>query len=314
MGWKSELQAIIRAHGDRHARKNKIVSNETRQQRAEVLFSIFRELHEIGYKLENPRNLGGRHVEALVQRWRERLGAAAIQRKLSILRTFAKWIGKPGLVPPTTKLAPEARRTYIAKRDKSWSAACQNWRDIIAKVKADDVWVGTQLEMMWAFGLRRKEAICLRPVVADRGEYLESHPGAPLIYIEQGTKGGRPRNVDLAFMPDAADRRAALDAAKALVLQYKGPDGHLGEPGRSLKQAIKRFEYVMRKHGITKSQLGFTSHGLRHQAMCDAYEALVGESPPVRGGQAVANDAEQRLRLSETAGHSRLQITRAYYG
>jgi len=58
------------------------------------------------------------------------------------------------------------------------------------------------------------------------------------------------------------EQRSALDLALQFALH---PSSHLGHPGLSLKQSLKRFDNVMQKAGITKRQLGVTAHGLRHQ-------------------------------------------------
>lgn len=315
--WRAKLQEIINANNREALRKPKVISNETMQDRAEVLFLCFNQLREMGYKIEEPTNLGLRHVEALVERWesKESLSASTLQKRLSILRAFAKWIGKEGMIGPTEKLVakPEnARRTYIATEDKSWTAKGVDPRETIAKVQAFDPYVGIQLKVMWAFGIRRKEAICFKPRRNDRGEFIEVGEGA-VVYLKEGTKGGRERIAEFDFMPDAAERRAVLDEAKAMV---GSEDAHLGCPGKTLKQNISRFEYVMKKFDLTRDGLGVTGHGLRHQAMNDGYEALTGTTSPVRGGGCEDKelDEQARLRMTRNAGHNRKQISSGYYG
>ena len=314
--WRAKLQTIINANNRESLTKPKIISHETMQDRAEVLFLCFNQLRELGYKIEEPSNLGLRHVQALVQRWevQEKLSASTLQKRLSILRGFAKWIGKEGMIGPSEKLVsnPEnARRSYIATEDKSWTAKGVDPRETIAQVQAFDPHVGIQLKIMWAFGLRRKEAICFKPRMNDRGDFIEVGQGA-VIYLKEGTKGGRERLAEFDFMPDAAERRAALDEAKAMV---SSEDAHLGAPGRTLKQNIARFEYVMKKFGLTRAEKGVTGHGLRHQAMNDGFEALTGRPSPVRGGEKVQAEEEGALlRMTRNAGHNRTAITRGYYG
>ena len=67
--WKQVLQEILSAHNDRHAVKPKGVSFKTREERANALFRCFRDLRALGYKIQNPQCLGGRHVQALVRDW-----------------------------------------------------------------------------------------------------------------------------------------------------------------------------------------------------------------------------------------------------
>jgi hypothetical protein len=114
-------------------------------------------------------------------------------------------------------------------------------------------------------------------------------------------------------MPDAAERRAVVDEAKAVV---SSEDAHLGRPGKTLLQNINRFEYVMSKFGLTKNGLGITSHGLRHQAMNDGYEAIAGCPSPVRGGKCPDKEIEKkaRLRMTRNAGHGGTRTSNSYYG
>ena len=56
--------------------------------------------------------------------------------------------------------------------------------------------------------------------------------------VEQGTKGGRLRYVPI----DTPEKRAALEEAKRLVT-VKG--AHLGRPGKSLAQNMRRYDHVM---------------------------------------------------------------------
>ena len=316
--WRSKLQEILNQNNREALRKNKVISHETMQDRAEILFLSFRQLREFGYKIEEPANLDTRHVKALVQRWEceDKLSASTLQKRLSVLRAFAKWIGKDGMIGATASLVSEpanARRSYIATEDKSWTAKDIDIQTVIKEVQAFDPYVGIQLKLMWSFGMRRKEAISFKPRRNDKGEFVEVGEGA-IIYLNEGTKGGRPRLVEMDFMPDAAQRRAVLDEAKAMV---SSEDAHVGRPGKTLIQNIKRFEYVMAKFNLTKDGLGVTGHGLRHQAMNDGLEALTGEKSPVRGGDTLQNNEAAevaKLRMTRNAGHNRTQITRSYYG
>lgn len=311
------MEEIIAPNNGRAMRRPTVISHDTQQARREILFLCFAQLREMGFKIEEPGNLGLRHVEALMNRWEvtESLSASTLQKRLAILRCFTKWIGKEGMIGPTASLVqkPEnARRTYIAKEDKSWTAKGVDPLTVIAQIQEFDRYVGIQIKIQWAFGLRRKEAICFTPRRNDRGEFIEVGEGA-VVYLKKGTKGGRERLVDVDFMPDADVRRAVLDEAKAFV---SSEDAHLGRPNKTLLQNINRFEYCMRKFGLTKNGLGVTGHGLRHQVMNDGYEAITGCASPVRGGKCESKELEDkaRARMTRTAGHNRKQITSAYYG
>jgi integrase len=314
--WKRLLQEIISAHNDRHAVKPKGVSFKTREERANALFRCFRDLRALGYKIQNPQCLGGRHVQALVRDWtaeqprsRERtLSPAMIQSELSHLRTFADWIGKAGLVLPAESYVENpalVRRRYVATADKGWQAHGVNPDVLIDQIAAHDPWVGAQLRVARAFGLRVKEAVMLRPDCATKPD----EAGTPERYLEvtRGTKGGRLRLVPI----DTEPKRAALEAARRLVGRESG---HLGHPARDLKQNLDRLHYVMRKFGVTRRALGITAHGLRHGYAADRYEALAGTPAPIRGGCAPEKTTDRRARLAvaEELGHGREQIVSAY--
>lgn len=321
--WKRTLQDILWAHNDRHATKPKAVSAKTQAERAAALFRCFNDLRALRFKIRNPCCLGGRHVRALVTDWtapqpctrRATLSAATIQAELSSLRTFAEWIGKPGLVRPAeayvTDAATVARRT-VATTDRSWPARGIDLDALIEEIAAYDPWVGAELRVARAFGLRVKEAVMLRPRLAekDAGHALDA-PAVPTSHLEviRGTKGGRLRHVPI----DTPAKRAALEAAKALVA---GDAQHLANPARTLKQNLDRLHNVMKRFGLTRRALGVTAHGLRHGYAADRYEGLAGAPAPVRGGVVPDRETDDRARLqvAEDLGHSRSQIVGAYVG
>jgi integrase len=321
--WKRTLQEIVWAHNDRHAHKPKAVSAKTQSERASALFRCFRDLHALGFKIKNPHRLGGRHVAALMADWtaasprarRATLSAATVQTELSHLRTFAGWIGKPGLVRPAESYvsAPASvTRRYAATADRSWSARTADPDALVEAIAREDAWVGAELRLARAFGLRVKEAVMLQPRLAER-----STTGAPVIAgtpgewleVARGTKGGRPRLVPI----DSPAKRAALDAAKALVASDAQP---LADPARTLKQNLDRLHNVLKKFGVTRRALGVTAHGLRHGYAAERYEALAGVPAPVRAGPppTAAADRLARLQVAEELGHGRRQITNAYLG
>ena len=301
MPWQQKLQSIIDKHNRQALNKPKVISYKTMEERARTIFLAFRQMREGGFKVDDPSNLKPKHIDYLCARWlEEKLSAATLQSRLSIMRGFCKWIHKDGMVmSPAHYFGEHGKRSYIAKEDKSFSAVGIDIDALIAKVLAEDFHVGMQLTVQFAFGLRRKEAVMFKPFRADKGEYLS---------VTDGTKGGRDRIVPIR----TDSQRQALTVAKALA---KTPDGFLGNPQLTLEQALYRYSNLVRKHGITEKLLGVTGHGLRHQYANDRYEEIAGEASPVRGGHATGVDDElARLTVTEELGHSRKQITAAYYG
>jgi integrase len=321
--WKRILQDIISAHNDRHAIKSKSVSFKTQTERACSLFRCFRDLHTLGYKIRNPYCLGGRHIRALIADWtspqprarRTTLSPAMIQTELSHLRTFTNWIGKPGLVLPAEAYVSDpalVTRHYAATKDQSWRGREIDAEKLIEEIAVYDAWVGAELRLARAFGLRVKEAVMLRPRLAElpRGQVHDpSGWQGPYLEVLRGTKGGRLRHIPV----DTPAKRAALDAAQALVA---GDSQYLADPERTLVQNLNRLGNVMKKFGVTKKALGVTAHGLRHEYAGDRYEAVAGVTPPVRDGTRPDRGTDQRARLqvARELGHSRVQIVSAYLG
>ena len=302
--WKEILAKILYEHNERHGKRDKAVAHITRQQRGQRLYSCFQQLRNLGYKLEDPRNLSTRHIKALVEHWIvERRAPATIQTWLSHLRVFARWIGKPGLVgsPVTYVNDPElVTRHYAAVLDASWTSHAVDVERIFTKVGGKDHYVGNQLLAELLFGLRVKEAILLRP--------WRDHQ-ADVLLVADGTKGGRPRTVPI----DCPEQRQALLLFKQ---QLRNKNQSLADPRLTLKQAMYRYYSVMRAVGITKKTLGVTSHGLRKEYANQQYRELVGVPSPVQGGQRVerAIDQQARLEVMERLGHSRENIGTAYLG
>jgi len=335
--WKRSLQDKINEHNRQHGSKPKGVSNKTMHERACSLFRSFTLLRRLGYQID-PANLGGRHIQMLVDYWTGNARIADrcrqrgvemlerphstpyIEQQLSFLRVYADtWIGKPGMVHPLANYVDDParfKRSYAAKEDRSWEGNAVNFQRVIEKVAVIDERVAAQLALVLAFGLRRKEAVMFMPhsaVVPSESVPVSQHASdryAVFLRVERGTKGGRLRFV--AIRND--DQRKALDHS----LQFAAhPSSHLGHPGLSLKQSLKRFDNVMQKAGVTKKQLGVTAHGLRHQFAQEFHVELTDVQAPVRGGDVCADPETLKAALLEIArqlGHNRAQIVNAYCG
>lgn len=315
------LDTLIGLHNAQHTALEKTVSHKTRQERADFLRRFFRDLRlKAGFKtVPDPRNLGDRHIRAMVAVWQqEQLAPATIQTYLSFLRGLALWLGKPGFIrtPAHYGLSPaEYQRYEYAQRDKSWTAAGIDIDALIERVCAYDRHVGASLKLIRTMGLRRKESVMFRPhrcVVPFEATGIapEQREADQYVRIKEGSKGGRLRFVPLS----TPERIAAVEFAQAVA---EGEDAHLGDPRRSLQRNLRRFDYVMAKFAITEEGLGATAHGLRHEAMIDRYMVKSGgEAPPVRGGSTVSPDVdlEARLAAAQLAGHNRVRAAGAYLG
>lgn len=335
--WKGELKQLLRDHNALHSLREKAVSFNTQSARAEALFRIFALLRKAGF-LIGPESLGGRHVEFLMGYWtanpaieeglRKRgsklamldapYSPAYIQQMLSFLRALCEWIDKPGLVLPAGSYVDDPAlvcRSTNATRDRTWSGALVDVNAMLEKVYKADPVVGLQLEIMLAFGLRKKEAVMFCPSLAE----VPAHalpagvsPGSYVAFVKvkRGTKGGRVRYT--AIRNDA--QRQALERAKNAAPR---PGMHIGRPGLTLKQSLKRFANVVYRCGISLAALGVTSHGARHEFANDLYFELTGLLAPIKGGPVnIDPDAMKAayLDIATQLGHGRPRITGAYLG
>lgn len=299
------LKGLIAQFGSRAADGAGRVGFATSRARAEVLLQAFRALHELGFLIRRPENLGNRHVQALVAQWEAQgLSASTMQKRFSIVRVFCGWIDKPGMLGELESYVsnPEVvRRTYVATQDKSWTASNVDIRAKIEEVFTRDPHAGVQLLLQWAFMLRAKEAWLLQPKLADQGAVLA---------VNWGTKGGRHRVVPIR----EAWQRTILEFAKGYANDV---NGSMIPATFSLKTWKCRFYRVCRRCGISQ-EAGLVPHGLRHQGANDLYEELTGVASPVREAApaevAAWLDRLARSIVAETLGHSREQITSAYCG
>jgi integrase len=314
------LEVLIELFNTRHTAMEKTVSYKTRQERAFFLRRFFRDLREkAGFRpLPDPRNLGDRHIRTMVTVWQQaKLAPATVQTYFSFLRGLSAWLGKPGFIhtPDFYGMTPEQyQRRQNARHDKSWSTVGIDIEELIGRVCAYDRYAGASIRLIYAFGLRRKEAVMLRPhrcVVPfeETGLKLREVEADAYLRIKEGAKGGR-----LRFVPvDTPERIAALAVAQTVA---QGQDAHMGDPERSLLDNLRRFDYVLKKFGITKKVLGVTVHGLRHEALIGHYERIAATAPPVRGGALVSREIDRAARLSTArlAGHNRIRASGAYLG
>ena len=300
-GWKASLAGVLKIH-NRVKQDGTVASHATQDKRADILYAGFKDLREKGYKLDDVHSFRGKHMAVLAKSWEEKqLSASTIQNNLSIFRTFAGWIGKPGMVEGADKYvsAGAASRSSVNREDKSWQARGVDVKAKIAEVAEKDPRVGLQLALQATFGLRAREAMQLRPHVADKGAYLA---------LTVGTKGGRDRVVPV----DTPAKRALVDQAKAFAASKLASTS---DPAKTLAQVKNHYYHVLRACGITRED-GVTGHGLRHGYANDRYGQISGAASPVRGGKTPDRDTDKaaRLEVAEELGHSRESVTTHYLG
>lgn len=312
------LDVLIELFNTLHTSLEKSVSHKTRYERANFLRRFFRDLQvKAGFKIApDPRNLGQRHVHAMVQVWqREKLAPATIQTYLSFLRGLAMWMGKPGFIRKPAHYGlglEEYQRHENAQRDKSWRGNGIDVETLLAQASAYDARVGASMRLMLVLGLRRKESVQCRPFAhvhpfAETGLPADQKQADRYLWVKG--KGGRVRWVALA----TDGQWAAIEQARQTA---GGQQAHMGAPERDLKSNLRRLDYVLRKFGVTKRDCGTTGHGARHQRAHDEYQAVSGAPAPVCGGAQVdlAVDRAARMAVSRVTGHARLRAAGAYLG
>ena len=312
------LEVLIELFNGQHTALAKTVSHKTRHERAQFLRRFFRDLHvRAGFKtVPDPRNLGQKHVQAMVDVWRrDQLASATIQTYFSFLRGLASWTAKPGFIrqPQHYGLTPdEYQRHEIATHDHSWRAHAVRAAEVIDEVERFDPHVAASLRLMQALALRRKESVMFRPHAHVQPFARTGLPEAAReadLYAWVKGKGGRVRWVALA----SQQQKDAVARAQSLVTST---DGHMGNPHHPLKRNLRRMDYVMHKFGLTRHDRGVTAHGLRHERLNDLYEEITGVASPVRGGTAPnrSDDRTARQAVAQLAGHGRLRAASAYIG
>lgn len=307
---KNQLNAILQKHSGTRT-NGKVASERTKSAIGESLRADFVRLSHLGFKLQNPENLGEKHIEALCKSWHsEGFTAKTMQVKLSYLRIFCRWVGKGNMVKSVPHYLPEVPRsdlrvTTAAASGKSWAAHGIDVAEKVLEADALDIRFGAMLRLAVAFGLRRHEIIECYPWKVDEGDRFAAYR----------TKGQRPRNINI----DTPEQRKVLDHVKSMVKKSE----HLGwttmrdGSAANIKYSLAKWYKMLAKIGITKAISEVSSHGLRAQYAENA--ALIANLiPPTlggTGGQMLKEDLDlKRFKVSELLGHSRISITSAYYG
>jgi len=268
-------------------------SHATRRDRSYALARMADALHEAGHRGLRAKGLKGRHVEALVRRWRAGdLSEATMVNRMAHLRWWAERVGKGNLVKPNADYGIRPR-SHVSDGTKRRDL------DPAKLARVGDAHVRMALRLQAAFGLRREEAIKFAPSYADRGDRI--------VVKGSTAKGGRPREVPV--LTDG--QRKLLDEARELA-----GGGALIPAGRNYAEQRKIYEDRTRAAGLDRN------HGLRHAYALDRYAALTGWKAPAAGGPQRRDltpgqrriDTAARLTVSFELGHGRVDVARNYIG
>ena len=158
----------------------------TRAQRLYSLCASARTLvKELGFRaLADANHLKPKHATALIQYWqRNGLRSGTVKNNLANLRTWARWIGKPGLFESNDVLGAVKRPSYAHTPESDSVPGPVSKPDARAFCLTPEIRASFHprmllvLEMQQAFGLRREEALKLVPLTADKGSYLVLESG-----------------------------------------------------------------------------------------------------------------------------------------
>ena len=298
--------AVTRVNGNK-------ASNNTIKKSKVVLSEVASRLWRLGFKLKSVDAINGRHIEAIV---RDYWACGASPKHMAALMTelnkLDDWLKKPGLVKSKETYLPEVpssefKVSMIADKSKSWSV---NGIDVDLKIAdADrlDKRFGLMLRMSLALGLRKCELLQIVPWRDDRGTFFDIPPGI--------AKGGRARTIP--YTHEAQKQVVQFVKSQIKRSEHLGwLDGDEVEVKR-LARNDRRYSKYMGHIGITKADAGVTGHGMRAEYAEDM-SMLMGLIPATRGGtkgQMSREDEDTiRLQVSENMGHSRTNVTNAYYG
>lgn len=310
---ESKINEVLSKHGGVR-RDGRVASERTVSLTKEVIYSSFRRLYKLGYKLQSPYNLQQRHIRELVRYWwfEQKMQPKTLQNNISRLRRFAEMMGRAQIVGKTEEYLPDVdpgdlKVEVAARRSKSVASQNIDTAELFRIVDAKDLRLGLMLRMELAFGLRRQEALKCDVHAQDRRDWLEIFPGQ--------AKGGRPRFIRIM----TNEQRQVLDFVKSRVRKGEvlgWPHNRSGERA-TLKQNLRRYMNLMAAVGLTKKGMGVTGHSLRAQ-FAENSALLLGMLPGTLGGnkqQLPKDEMTVRLKqLSQLLGHNREAVMSAYIG
>lgn len=273
---------------------NRDGSYSTQSNRHNTLQKLANDLHILGYRGMQVRSLKQKHVDALVNQYKdEKLAIGTLKNRLAVLRWWATKINRPQVVAKNNTHYGIGQRHLVAKESKAQQLNQDKLNNIT------NPYIKMSLELQAAFGLRREEAIKFSPIYADQQDHIRLK--------STWCKGGKERIIPIR----TATQRDVLNRAKLLAGR-----GSLIPPHLQYVQQMRTYEKQTQKAGLSKL------HGLRHAYAQSRYEELTGWPAPTCGGPCRKQltpdqkkiDFKVRLIISKELGHEREQITASYLG
>jgi site-specific recombinase XerD len=260
-------------------------SHKTRYNHLREALNFCRTLRNAGFGVQKWENLTGKHVAAVVGLWRSKgLAVSTIKEYLSGVRVALRFYGNDRVASANAAFGI-GNRTYVTNIDKSvpqpaFEQAIQSLRN---SDQADHHRVAAQLLLQRYLGLRREESYKFSPTHA----VLKDNR----IFITDGTKGGRDR-----IIQEPGEKAwSAVAYARSVLLGRNTMSQMMSE-----RQWSNFYYRTIRAVGLSKEQVGASSHGLRHAYAHERYRQLAGFEPPAKFG----SKAEFRTNAERVAGES----------
>jgi len=275
-------------------RRNRDGSYSTQADRERILDLIANDLHDLAFRHMYATSLKPKHIDALVAKWHaDGITPGTFKNRMAQLRWLCEKTGKAEIMERSNDAYGIPDRVYVTNVSKAIEL------DLERLARITDPYTRMSLRLQWAFGLRRKEAIKIRPAWADRGDRIALQPS--------WGKGKRARDVPIRN----AGQRAVLEEAKTLA----GTGSLIPKTMMYIRQ-LQRFKAQCQTVGIDHG------HGLRHHYAQERYQELTGWACPARGGPTSKQltpeqkeiDREARLTITAELGHGREQVTAVYLG
>ena len=221
-------------------------------------------LRQLGYGVQQWKNLSNKHVGAVVNQWKNAgLATGTIKEYLSGVRAVARFFKNPRIAEKNSAFGIE-NRVYVSNKDKSVPEAV--YRHVVAQLKAsahiNDNRIAAQLQLQRELGLRKEEAFKFQPTRAVMRDGR--------VFIQHGTKGGRERIIHHV----SAEAKEAIAYAKSVVSGSNTIPNDMTE-----RQWERHFYKTLRFHGLSQDSCGASSHGLRHAYAQARYEQITGFEP-----------------------------------
>src|SRR5262245_5260859 len=87
--------------------------------RQRMLTLASRQLREAGFRQMRATSLKGRHVDALLTRWKaEKLSAGTLKNRMAHLRWWAEKVGRSGIIPADNVQLAIPERRFVTNEDK----------------------------------------------------------------------------------------------------------------------------------------------------------------------------------------------------